>query len=115
MAFSAHDTEKGLEDPDTSRTMADTPSIKNESSGQSEASSTPQIPGAENMGSTAPVPTVLDWDGPDDPGIYLIITSYFDAFNNTILIQLTTANPMNWPMWSRCYHTIIPALFGFTV
>lgn len=36
--------------------------------------------------------TAEDWDGPDDPG-----------------------NPMNWPMWDRIYHTVIPGLFGFTV
>lgn len=33
---------------------------------------------------------VLDWVLPDDP-----------------------ANPHNWPIWKKVYHTAIPALFGF--
>ena len=33
-----------------------------------------------------------DWTGPDDP-----------------------ENPMNWPLWKKVYHTIIPGLFAFIV
>ncbi|MCJ1415196.1 hypothetical protein MMC32_001527 [Xylographa parallela] len=36
--------------------------------------------------------TAQDWNGPDDP-----------------------ENPMNWSMWSRVYHTSVPALLGFLV
>ena len=38
------------------------------------------------------IQTAQDWTGPDDEG-----------------------NPLNWPLWLRIYHTIIPALFCFTM
>lgn len=73
MAFSTHDTEKGLEHLNTSREMAEmayTPSITDESPEKSKAS-TPEIPDVEFMGPVAQAATVLDWTGPDDPGITL--------------------------------------------
>lgn len=33
---------------------------------------------------------VLEWESPDDP-----------------------ANPHNWPLWKKVYHTAVPALYGF--
>ncbi|KAI4121791.1 MAG: hypothetical protein LQ347_006734 [Umbilicaria vellea] len=50
--------------------MADTPSVTDESPEKSKAS-TPEIPDVEFVGPDAPVATVLDWTGPDDPGITL--------------------------------------------
>jgi len=41
---------------------------------------------------TTPAVTALDWTGPDDPD-----------------------NPHNWSLSKRAYHTLTPALFGFTV
>lgn len=70
MAFSTHDPEKGLEHLNASREMADTPSVTDESPEKSKAS-TPEIPDVEFVGPDAPVATVLDWTGPDDPGITL--------------------------------------------
>ena len=46
----------------------------------------------DDTGTTRQSPNPLDWDGPDDP-----------------------ENPHNWKLWSRIYHTIIPALFAFVV
>ncbi|RPB02671.1 MFS general substrate transporter [Choiromyces venosus 120613-1] len=34
----------------------------------------------------------LDWDGPNDP-----------------------ENPRDWPLFKRCYHTLVPSLFNFAV
>ena len=39
-----------------------------------------------------PKPAVVDWDGPDDP-----------------------ANPKTWSLGLRIYHTLLPALYGFSV
>ena len=36
--------------------------------------------------------TAQDWNGPHDP-----------------------ENPLNWPLWDRVYHTVVPSLFGFSV
>lgn len=35
---------------------------------------------------------ILDWDSPEDPD-----------------------NPMNWPKAKKIFHTMLPALFGFTM
>lgn len=70
MAFSTHDPEKGLENLNISKEMAYTPSVTDESPEKSKAS-TPEIPDVEFMGPVAQVATVLDWTGPDDPGITL--------------------------------------------
>lgn len=24
-------------------------------------------------------------------------------------------NPLNWPLWNKAYHSILPAIFGFVV
>jgi len=48
-------------------------------------------PASEDGSFTSPVDP-MDWDGPDDPD-----------------------NPHNWSAWKLAYHTMIPALFGFTV
>lgn len=24
-------------------------------------------------------------------------------------------NPLNWPLWKRIYHAVLPAIFGFVV
>lgn len=69
MAYSTHDAEKGLEDLNTSRAMADTPSITDESPEKSEAGSTPETLNVEVMGPATQVANVVDWTGPDDPGI----------------------------------------------
>ena len=48
------------------------------------------VPQRENaLGRTV---TAQDWTGLDDP-----------------------ENPMNWPLWKKVYHTIIPGLFAFIV
>lgn len=36
-------------------------------------------------------PSVLDWDGPNDPG-----------------------NPMNWSKWKKIYHVVPPAIISFS-
>ena len=48
-------------------------------------------PASEDGSFTSPIDP-MDWDGPDDP-----------------------ENPHNWSTWKLAYHTMIPALFGFTV
>lgn len=48
-------------------------------------------PATENASFTSPI-NPMDWNDPEDPN-----------------------NPHNWPPWKLAYHTMIPALFGFTV
>lgn len=48
-------------------------------------------PSVDSEGSGIPIEKV-DWDSPDDPG-----------------------NPQLWPTWKKVFHTVIPALYGFTV
>ncbi|KAI4942640.1 hypothetical protein J4E91_009809 [Alternaria rosae] len=48
-------------------------------------------PATENASFTSPI-NPMDWNDPEDPD-----------------------NPHNWPTWKLVYHTMIPALFGFTV
>jgi MFS family permease len=62
----------------------------NEKSAQSRALSTSTSP-AEVPNHKAPA-AVVDWDGPNDP-----------------------ANPKNWSLGLRIYHTLLPALYGFSV
>ena len=40
----------------------------------------------------SPVPALMDWDGPDDPG-----------------------NPRNWTMGTKIYATAVPAMYAFAV
>lgn len=67
----------------------------NRSSSESEAESMSETvphPQVEKQTTPAIVPTLPDWDGPDDPG-----------------------DPRNWPMWKKVYHTIVVGLIGFGV
>lgn len=50
------------------------------------------IPELESSSKETPIGrtvTAQDWTGPQDP-----------------------ENPMNWPLWRKIYHTVIPAVFG---
>ena len=50
----------------------------------------PEIP--KEQGELRKTVTAQDWTGPNDP-----------------------ENPLNWSLWQRVYHTLIPGLFAFTV
>ncbi|KAF2110798.1 major facilitator superfamily domain-containing protein [Lophiotrema nucula] len=45
----------------------------------------------EGAGPHRPI-SACDWNAPDDP-----------------------ANPLNWPLWTKVYHAVVPGLFGFAV
>ncbi|KAJ2991609.1 hypothetical protein NUW58_g2458 [Xylaria curta] len=50
------------------------------------------LPSSSDSTLPAKVDAITDWDGPDDP-----------------------ANPKNWSLGLRIYHTTLPALYGFSV
>ena len=111
MSFNRQDSGMDLEDVNISQAVADRPNVTDEVTEKPGEASSPELRDDHLRAAVARVPTAQDWTGPDDPGI----SPPLPYFKSTLLIQLAIENPLNWPMWTRCYHTIIPALYAFTV
>ncbi|MCJ1299993.1 hypothetical protein MMC08_002787 [Hypocenomyce scalaris] len=92
ISFSCQDSGMDLEDVNISKAVADRPNVTDEVTEKPGEASSPELRDDHLRAAVARIPTAQDWTGLDDP-----------------------ENPMNWPMWTRCYHTIIPALYAFTV
>jgi hypothetical protein len=59
-----------------------------------------------------PPQTAQDWDGDDDPGIQLYPPHILQTKALTIM---AIDNPVNWPLASKIYHVLVPALQCFTM
>lgn len=91
----------------TSQEKAGRPSSRNEVTGGIEGGQDTTVGVAEKS-----LDNTLD-DGPETPNIE-------GELRKTVTAQDWTGpndpeNPLNWSLWQRIYHTMIPGLFGFTV